>query len=356
VILLENLHEVSDASLVAQRILETLSQPFDIEGNQIYVTASIGIAVSGPEYESPEELVLNADTAMYRAKAGGKARFEIFDSDMHSKAMARLQLENDMRRAVEREEFVVHYQPIVHLKTGRVDAFEALIRWNHPERGLVSPAEFIPVAEETGMIVPIGEFVMRQACRQTRAWQIKHPDVSNLRISVNLSVHEFSKPNLVETMERILFESGLDPRFLKLEITESAIMESIDFVTRTLKMLRERQIELSIDDFGTGYSSLCYLHRFPMDTLKIDQAFVREMHTTDENFHIVRTIVTLAQALNMSVVAEGIETEQQAEDLTRLGCEFGQGFLFSRPVSANQAETLILGKRESEADLAPPVS
>ncbi len=341
VLLLDNVKEASGATLVAERIQNALKDPFKIEGNEIYTTVSIGIAVSDGGDLTPEEFVRNADTAMYRAKAAGKARFEMFDADMHSKAMARIELENEMHSAIERNEFIPYFQPIVTLKTGKIEAFEALMRWVHPEKGLIPPTRFIPIAEATGMIVAMGKSIMRAACRQTRAWQIKIPHAANLRASVNLSVKEFSKPALVNSISGILEETGLEPRCMKIEITESAIMESIEFVTKTLKALREMSIELSIDDFGTGYSSLSYLHRFPMNTLKIDQAFVREMHIAPENLQIIKTIITLAHALDMTVIAEGIEDETQLNILRELGCEYGQGFLFSKPLAPAEAEVLL---------------
>lgn len=341
VILLDDIGEVSEATSVAERIQDLLKTPFNIEGNEVFTAASIGIAVSSDDEASPEEMVRNADTAMYRAKASSSAGFALFDNEMHSKAIARLQLENDLRRAIEADEFVVYYQPIVDLETNRLDAFEALIRWEHPERGFLSPGEFIPVAEETGMIIAIGEQIMRKACRQTRAWQIAYLEMTDLRVSVNLSVKEFSQPGSVDLIRRILSESGLDPKFLKLEITETAIMESLDFITNSMKVLRDMNIELSIDDFGTGYSSLSYLHRFPMSTLKIDQAFVREMDSSSENHQIVKTIAMLAQALEMTIVAEGIETETQMIALRDLSCEYGQGFYFSPPMSVADASEYI---------------
>ena len=341
VLLLDNISGVGDATLVAGRIERMLEQPFQIDQHEVFTSASIGIAMSGPGYTNPEELIRNADTAMYRAKARGKACFEIFDADMHSKAIERLQLENDLRRAIDREEFRVHYQPIVSLSTGRIVAFESLIRWEHPERGMISPIEFIPVAEETGMIVAIGEFVLRTSCRQLRAWQTSIPGQSELMVSVNLSVKEFSKPNLIAAIADILTETEVQPRYLKLEITESALMESVEFVTRTLRQLRDMGIQLAIDDFGTGYSSLSYLHRFPMHTLKVDQAFIRDMSSSRESEQIVKTVLLLAQALSMSTIAEGIENATQAEALHMLRCESGQGYFFSRPLPADQATELL---------------
>ncbi len=341
VLLLDNISGVGDATLVAGRIERMLEQPFQIDEHEVFTSASIGIAMSGPGYANPEELIRNADTAMYRAKARGKACFEIFDADMHSKAIERLQLENDLRRAIDREEFRVHYQPIVSLETGRILAFESLVRWEHPERGMIPPIEFIPVAEETGMIVAIGEFVLRTSCQQLRAWHTSIPGQSDLVISVNLSVKEFSKPNLIASIADILTESVVQPHHLKLEITESALMESVEYVTRTLRQLRDMGIQLAIDDFGTGYSSLSYLHRFPMHTLKVDQAFIREMSSSRESEQIVRTVLLLAQALSMSTIAEGIEDATQAAALRALRCESGQGYYFSRPLSADQATGLL---------------
>lgn len=341
VVLLDNITGVSDATLVASRIERILEEPFQIDHHEVFTTASIGIAMSGPGYTNPEELIRNADTAMYRAKARGKACFEIFDADMHSKAIERLQLENDLRRAVERGEFVVQYQPIVCLNTGRIIAFESLVRWEHPERGVISPIEFIPVAEETGMIVAIGEFVLRTSCRQLREWQTTIPGQEDLMISVNLSVKEFSKPQLIGGIADTLTETDVLPRHLKLEITESALMESVEFVTRTLRQLREMGIQLAIDDFGTGYSSLSYLHRFPMHVLKVDQAFIRDMSTSHESAQIVKTVLLLAQALSMSTIAEGIEEESQASVLRSLHCEAGQGYFFSKPLPAPEATALL---------------
>jgi diguanylate cyclase (GGDEF)-like protein/PAS domain S-box-containing protein len=341
VLLLDNISGVGDATLVAGRIERMLEQPFQIDEHEVFTSASIGIAMSGPGYFNPEDLIRNADTAMYRAKARGKACFEIFDADMHSKAIERLQLENDLRRAIDRGEFRVYYQPIVSLSTGRIIALESLIRWEHPERGMISPIEFIPVAEETGMIVAIGEFVLRTSCRQLRVWQTTIPGQSDLVISVNLSVKEFSKANLIGTIADILTETVVQPHHLKLEITESALMESVEFVTRTLRQLRDMGIQLAIDDFGTGYSSLSYLHRFPMHTLKVDQAFIRDMSTSRESEQIVKTVLLLAQALSMSTIAEGIEDADQAEALRELRCESGQGYFFSRPLPVEQITALL---------------
>jgi len=278
---------------------------------------------------------------MYRAKARGKACCEVFDHAMHSKALARLELETDLRRAVAREEFVAYYQPIVALRTGKIEAVETLVRWRHPSRGTVPPIEFIPIAEETGMIVPIGRAVLRAAAQDVRVWQQTLPHGRDLRVSVNLSVREFAQPNLVESIQRTLHETGLDPRHLKLEITESAIMEQEDAVFTTLTRLRKLGIALVIDDFGTGYSSLSYLHRFPMNTLKIDRSFIRDMLGATENMQIVTTILALARNLEMDVIAEGIENREQRDRLRELDCDYGQGYLFSPPIDAQTTTTLL---------------
>jgi diguanylate cyclase (GGDEF)-like protein/PAS domain S-box-containing protein len=341
VILLDRLKSVTEATLVAERIQEELRKPFVIDGQEVFTTSSMGIALSDREYQSAEEIVRNADTAMYRAKAGGKDRFILFDSDMGEKAMERVRIETDLRRAVERGEFVVHYQPIVSLATGGIVALEALVRWQHPERGLVPPIDFIPLAEETGMIVPIGAWVLQAACRQTRAWQINIPTAEELCVSVNLSVKDFSQQNLVDRIARQLTETGLSPRHLKLEITETAIIENIESVTAALGRLRDMRVQLAIDDFGTGYSSLSYLHRLPMSTLKIDRAFIKDMETERESLQIVKTILLLARALDVDVISEGIEDARQLALLRDLGSGFGQGFYFSRPLDAESCGKLL---------------
>ena len=341
VLLIDNLRDVNDAILVAERLQTAIQEPVIIEGHEIFTSVSIGIAFSATGYHTQEELLRSADTAMYRAKALGKARYAVFDTDMHDKAMARLQLENDLRRAIDREEFVVHYQPVVSLSAGSIEGFEALVRWNHPERGLVSPMEFIPVAEETGMVLPIGEFVFRTASAQFYQWMQENDSLRHAHISVNLSVKDFTRHNLVEYVEEVLRSTGLPPENLKLEITESAIMESVDAATKALRRLRALNIGLSIDDFGTGYSSLSYLHRFPMSTLKIDRAFVRDMLNSPESLQIVKTVVLLAHALDLTVVAEGVETDMQVAILKDLHCEYGQGYFHSRAIPAEEVEGLL---------------
>jgi diguanylate cyclase (GGDEF)-like protein/PAS domain S-box-containing protein len=340
-ILLEDLHSESEAVEVSERILGDLKRPFRLQGHEAFTTASIGIAPSAPSYDRAEEWVRDADTAMYRAKSLGKARHVVFDTAMHVHAVALLQMETDLRKALETQEFHLHYQPIVALDSGRIVGFEALARWQHAKRGAIAPVEFIPVAEETGLIVPMGWWAVREACRQMRVWHRHFPAAQPLTVSVNLSVKQFSQPDLVEQIQRILRETGCPADALKVEITESAIMEHAGFATTMLASLREVGVQLSIDDFGTGYSSLSYLPRLPIDTLKIDRAFISQMDADDENAEIARTIVTLARNLKMNVVAEGVETVEQLRQLRALQCQYGQGWLFSPPLDADGAAALI---------------
>ncbi|HEY9282437.1 MAG TPA: bifunctional diguanylate cyclase/phosphodiesterase [Pyrinomonadaceae bacterium] len=340
-ILLDGLEDDGDAVHVAERVQQELTSPFHLSGHEVFTTASIGITLSRTGYEHPENVLRDADTAMYRAKENGKARYELFDSVMHARAVERLKLENDLRRAVERGEFEVYYQPIVSLDSERIAGFEALVRWDHPERGFVLPAEFIPVAEETGLIVEIGQWVLRESCRQMREWQRRSFDNRLLTLSVNLSGKQFLQPNLIGCVKQILHETDLDPRCLKLEITESIMMENAEAASAMLVQLRGLGVKLSIDDFGTGYSSLSYLHRFPVNTLKIDRSFVMRMGDAGENSEIVRTILTLASNLGMDVVAEGVETEGQLAQLKAMRCPYGQGYLFSKPVDAAGAGGLV---------------
>jgi diguanylate cyclase (GGDEF)-like protein len=351
-ILLSGMTDATDAVRVAQRISDELSQPFVLDKNSATATASIGIALSSSGYDRAEDILRDADIAMYRAKENGKARYELFDQGMHARAVLRLQLESDLRQAIERNEFCVYYQPIVCLQTGRLSGFEALVRWNHPRRGLVSPVDFIPVAEETGLIVPIGQWVLNEACAQVRQWQIDSPGHRSLSLSVNLSARQVAQPNLLARIKEALDNSKLPAHCLKLEITESVVMENAEAAALMFKQLRSLGVQLSIDDFGTGYSSLSYLHRFPLNYLKIDRSFVMRL-TTDNDNAIVRTISTLARNLGMEVIAEGIETEEQYQQLKMLGCEYGQGFLFSRPVDCHGVVHLLAhdSKRDTEPDI-----
>jgi diguanylate cyclase (GGDEF)-like protein/PAS domain S-box-containing protein len=333
-VLLEDVSDTREVIAVAERIETELSLPFNLGGHEVFTTASIGIAPSATGYERAEDILRDADTAMYRAKSLGKSRHEIFDKEMHTRAVNLLHLETDLRRALERREFSVYYQPIVSLETGVVQGFEALLRWRHPVHGFISPAEFIPVAEETGLILPVGRWALEEACRQMREWQGQFPRAAEMYVSVNLSGRQFANPELLGQIEEALRASGLRPQSLKLEITESVVMGDIEKTIEMLRRLRALGVESSIDDFGTGYSSLSYLHHFPSTTLKVDRSFVGRMGDGEENAEIVRTILLLARNLGMRVVAEGVETEAQLARLQSLSCDYGQGFLFSQAVNA----------------------
>lgn len=342
-ILVDDIKGVSDATRVAERIRTELEQPLNLNGVEVFSTASIGINMATSNYAAAEDVLRDADTAMNRAKALGRARYEIFDQEMRAFVVELLQLETDLRRAVERKEFLIHYQPIVSLKSGAINGFEALVRWQHPQRGLISPIKFISLAEETGLIIPIGYWVLRQACAQMQAWHGEYPKNPPLTISVNLSAKQFAQPDLIRQIEVILKETGLDPRYLRLEITEGVIMHNVDSTIQMLMELRALNVQLHIDDFGTGYSSFSYLYRFPIQSLKIDRSFISRMGIEDENSEIVRTIVNLARNLHMEVIAEGIETTAQLAVLNELQCECGQGFHFSQPVDCATATSLIAG-------------
>jgi diguanylate cyclase (GGDEF)-like protein/PAS domain S-box-containing protein len=326
---------------VPDRILESLRTPFSLDGHEVVVSASIGVALSNSSDLSADEFVRNADIAMYRAKSLGKAAFVVFDDAMHERAVNRLRMESDLRQATKRGEFLLHYQPIVSLRTGKVRSFEALLRWYHPDRGIVCPDDFIALAEETKLILPIGLWVVRTAAEQLRKWQTQFGTNPPLSISVNLSCRQFLQPDLVYQVERALLETGLDPRCLNMEITESAIMEQVESASSALSRLKSLGIKLSMDDFGKGYSSLSYLHQFPFDALKIDRSFITCIGDAGEHTEIVRTIIALAKSLGLDVVAEGVETEGQMSQLRNLGCQFGQGYFFSRPLSAEAVTALL---------------
>jgi predicted signal transduction protein with EAL and GGDEF domain len=341
-VLLEDIKQLDDATKVADRIEKELSAPFILGGQEIFVTASIGIALSDRSYERPEDLLRDADIAMYRAKALGKARCELFDAEMRTQAIARLQFENDLRRALLRREFQVYYQPIVHLETGRICGFEALTRWNHPTRGLISPAEFVPVAEETGLIIPICRWVLQEACRQTVLWQEKYLLNPPLMINVNFSWKQLMQPDLVKQIKQVLAETRLSPSSLKLELNESLIADHVRFPNNMLQQLNELGVRVVIDDFGTNSSSLFFLHRLSIDTLKINRHFIDSMGKDAENHLLVRTIIKLTRELGVNVIAVGVENNKQFMDLKTLGCEFGQGYYFSSPVDVSGATDLIL--------------
>ncbi len=340
-VLLDDVSGEEEASSVATRIQQALAISFNLLGQEVYTTLSIGIALASDYSENVSDILRDAETAMHSAKARGKARYEIFGRDMHGESMSQLKMETDLRRACERDELFVDYQPIVSLQNRTLIGFEALVRWRHPEFGLVPPKDFIPVAEETGQILTIGQRVLESACRQAREWQETYPASPPLFVSVNLSVKQFNQPGLVENIANLLQEFELPPRCLKLEITESVFSDNIEAAVGLLTQLRDLGVQLSIDDFGTGYSSLSYLQRFPIDTLKIDRSFVTQMMENEENLAIVRTIVALAQNLGMDVVAEGVETEDQLMLLKKLECENGQGFLFSTPLGGRQLDQFI---------------
>ncbi|MEG5163383.1 EAL domain-containing protein [Microcoleus sp. AT3-A2] len=341
VILLEDIKDIDEPNRVAERIQNQLRQPFNLNNYEVFTDISIGIIVSTMGYDRPEDVLRDADIAMYYAKAQGRGRYEIFDPAMQTVAMTRLQLENDLRRAIALQEFCVHYQPIVSLSTGQLSGFEALVRWHHPSGILYPPAEFIPVAEETGLINELGWWVLQEACHQISIWQQQFPQTPPLAINVNLSPVQLKQVNLVNRIEEILQQTGFPSYCLKLEITESCILETVSREEKMLKQLKALGILLCIDDFGTGYSSLSRLHEFPIDTLKIDRSFVSRIGLDNSGVEIIQTIVTLARSRGMDIVAEGIETPTQLQKLRELGCELGQGYLFSRPVDSEKATELL---------------
>jgi diguanylate cyclase (GGDEF)-like protein len=340
-ILITEIPDINSATEVAERLLAALTHPFHLREREVFMSTSIGIAWSCPDYTQAEHMLRDADTAMCRAKELGKARYQIFNCALHEKACQFLQLETDLRQAIRQQEFLVYYQPIVNLSTGKIAGLEALLRWKHPTRGLVYPVEFIPVAEETGLITAIGYWVLRESCHQLRRWQKAKLVEENLTISVNVSAHQFTQPNLIKQIDRILAETNLNPQCLKLEITESALMETSQSANTLLQQLRDRQIQLSIDDFGIGYSSLSYLHSLPVNTLKVDKSFVQRLDGSSNNLGIVPAIIFIAQTMKMTVIAEGIETRQQLDQLRALNCHFSQGYLFSQPLIAEEVINLI---------------
>jgi len=340
-ILLENIEQESDAIEMATEIQQELGNIFKLNNCELFTDSNIGIVLSSINYQQPEELLQAAETAMNQAKTLGKSSQMIFDTAMQQRGIRRLQLDADLRQALENKEFQLYYQPILSLSNHQIIGFEALIRWHHPQRGLVSPAEFIPLVEETSLIVPLGAWVLREATHQIMLWQTKFPMNPPLSMSINVSPVQLTQPFFIELIDRLLQETKIPPSSLKLEITETAVMENAQSVKNILFHLKERGIHLSIDDFGTGYSSLSYLHSFPFDVLKIDRAFVSSMSVDPKNLEIIRTIIMLAHNLGMDLIAEGIETEEQSSQLEDLKCEYGQGYLFSRPVDSEAAERLL---------------
>jgi len=351
VIVLELLAGEHDAVPVAKAIAHQFSRPFKLDGREVVITASIGIALSDAGQDDADSLLRNADLAMYRAKSDGRARYVIFDPSMHTDTLARLELESDLRRALDQGELRVHYQPIVAMETGEVSEVEALVRWQHPTRGLVSPVDFIPLAEETGLIIPLGQWVLEEACRQVAAWHRQFPSDPPLTLSVNLSPRQFQKPFLVADVSRALHKAGFPSRCLKLEITEGVIMRDVEATIRTLWELKNLGLQIAIDDFGTGYSSLAYLKRLPLDVLKIDRSFISGIGQSREDSAIVHAIMALAKSLNLTVTGEGIETAEQAALLGKWGCDRGQGYLFSEPLDGLATGALLQTAADSDRAL-----
>lgn len=339
VILLPQIHRADKAVKLAQKVLEALKPAFHFSGHELHITTSIGIALYPYDGEDADTLLKNADTALYRAKEQGRNNYQLYTPAMNARAFERLALENSLRKALERKEFLLHYQAQQDLKTGEITGMEALLRWQHPDLGLVYPAEFISLAEETGLIVPLGEWVLRTAAAQNKAWQ--KAGLPPMVVAVNLSARQFQHHDLVETVARVLKETGLDARWLELEITESIAMQNADYTIIILRDLKEMGLQISMDDFGTGYSSLSYLKKFPIDTLKIDQSFVRDLSTDPNDAAIANAIIVLAHSLKLKVVAEGVETPEQKAFLKEHDCDKTQGYLFSNPISAALFEALI---------------
>ncbi|AFZ60622.1 EAL domain-containing protein [Anabaena cylindrica FACHB-243] len=344
VVFLEDIYNLEHAIQITMRILKDFQIPLIINNSEVVISTSIGIVLGTKNYDLAADLLRDADIAMYQAKEKGRNSYKIFDAQMHTQAVNRLTLETEMRKALEREEFIVYYQPIIDIFSSRLIGFEALVRWQHPTRGFILPKEFVPIAEETGLIVPIDQWMFFTACQQLATWKTKFPHRFPLKISINLSVQDIRQDNLIENIDRILKETQLDGESISLEITESMLIENINQTIDLLTKLKLRKNQISIDDFGTGYSSLNYLHRLPADNLKIDRSFVTQMQEGNRNYQVVSTIITLSNQLGLTVVAEGIETLQQLQWLQQLGCEFGQGYLFSKPLAAKEIEICFLNK------------
>ena len=358
-LLLEDLNGIDDARVITERLIEALQQPLLIEGREFEITASIGVAMSFSRHDRAGDLLRNADIAMYRAKNKGKARYEVFDTKMSAAALSRLQLEIELRQAVKWEQLRLEYQPLMDLSSDRIIGMEALVRWEHPDKGTISPSDFIPIAEESGMILPIGQWVLNEACRQAKKWQTQFPSLWPLKMSVNLSARQFQGNDIVAHIARVLEETELPAFCLELEITETAVMEDADATIEILEKLRELGVKLAIDDFGTGYSSLAYLERFPLDSLKIDRSFVQTIGKISRNGKakkersvIMKAVQTLGQGLGIEITAEGIETPEQLSELREMGCAIGQGFLFAKPLSSVSLTKMLREKSKADVSLA----
>ena len=341
-VLLSEINSPHDAVSTARRILHSLAMPFRLDGHEVFVSCSIGIAVYPFDGEDTDSLLKNADSAMYHAKDQGKNNFQFYKQSMNATAFERLTMENSLRKAVERNELLLYYQPRMDIRTGKIVATEALLRWNHPDKGLIAPADFIPLAEETGLIIPIGEWVLKTACAQNKAWQKLDPRHKHLAVSVNLSGLQFKQEGFVKIIEKVLNDSSLKPEYLELEITESVIMKNAERIIAMFHELKEMGVKISMDDFGTGYSSFSYLKRFPLDVIKIDRSFIKDMSDKNEDGAIVKAIIAMAHTLQLRVIAEGVETEQHLEFLRELDCDEMQGYLLSTPLPADQASNFLV--------------
>ena len=340
-ILLQDINSVRDVEVIAKDIQNLFSKPFFLGDREVFASASMGIAHSDNDYKTPEEILRDSELAMYRAKRDGKSQSIVFQPHFRQSSLSPIDLDTDLRRALDRDEMELHYQPIISMRDRTISGFEALLRWSHRSRGVISPNEFIPLAEETGLIYDLGQWVLGKACKQIAAWNKSKKKEDQLEISINLSSRQFSDPNLVEGIVENIEKSGFDAEFLKIEITESALMQNAQRSVSMLNQLKDLNIKVCVDDFGTGYSSLSYLHTFPIDTLKIDRSFVHDMSRNFRNMEIIRTIIMLAHNLKLDVIAEGVETGEQDAQLSALGCQFAQGFYFSRPINSSDAALLI---------------
>jgi diguanylate cyclase (GGDEF)-like protein len=345
-ILLDRLGGPADATMVAERVLQALSRAVEVDGHELFVSASIGITLRSERYQRPEQVLRDADIAMYQAKTKGKACAEVFDAEMHGSVVDRLQLEADLRRALEHgEELLLHYQPVVALRTGKLIGIEALVRWDKPGRGLLEAAEFLPLAEESGSVIAMGDWVLRTACVQLRTWHEQVPALAGVTLSVNVSGQQFRRPSFVEDLWKTVREAEVDPRFVAIEVTEAVIMDHVEEAAAKLSRLRDLGIQIHVDDFGTGYSSLSYLHRFPITAVKIDRSFVAGLPGQVESEEVIKAIVSIAESLDFDVIAEGVESAPHVQALEALRCRYGQGFVLAKPVPAAELETWANGAR-----------